>query len=541
MFATPMKPYLPYARVSSDEQKDAETIKTQIDAVEQYSRVNRVPIASEWILDDGVTGMIPLDERPGGARALELLRTGRYAGLICLNHKRIGRKALVIHQAVEQVEVELGLDILAIREPVPSNLAPGARALMRSLYAGVAQYDREEFLAAMRAGKVRAAREGRWSGGRVPYGYQLETVKQGGRSIKRLIINPETAQIALEIFTLYAEGKTQAVIAGILNARHVPHPSDDPKQGRSALRWHQSTISIILRNPVYKGEGQWGRRYETGNTRRNSPPERIIYYEDYQPPSIVTPEVWERCAHLRRQNTVEASRNARRFYLLRRLVYCGVCGKSYTGSGRRGGLFYYQCTSRVQGRYEKHCGNLMARADHLEREVLQEVRNLINAPDELLREITIALGEQEEQPKKDTVRDLAHLIRAKEREQERVITWARQGRITDDEMDAQLLMLREEVAALEGERECQERARREALGTRERLLAIEDFLQNLARRVDELPPEEMAEVVRHFVSKIVVTPRETGRGRPRPHAEMFLSLTPPLYSWKDPASSNCLT
>lgn len=155
------KPYLPYARVSSDEQKEAETIKTQIAEVERHASVSSLPLASEWVMDDGVSGVIPFHERPGGVRALELLRTGRYAGLACLNHKRIGRDAFVIHLAVRQIEQELGLDIQAVRESVPSQLAPGARALMRAMYAGVAQYDREELLAAMRAGKVRAAKEGR--------------------------------------------------------------------------------------------------------------------------------------------------------------------------------------------------------------------------------------------------------------------------------------------------------------------------------------------------------------------------------------------
>src|SRR5215212_3836275 len=157
------------------------------------------------ILDEGVSGMIPFHERPGGARVLELLRTGKYAGLACLNHKRIGRDAFVIHLAVRQIEQELTLDIQAVREPVPSQIAPGARALMRAMYAGVAQYDREELLAAMRAGKVRAAKEGRWSGGKVPYGMRLEAVRMAGRvkPVKRLAPDEETAPTVLEIFTLY--------------------------------------------------------------------------------------------------------------------------------------------------------------------------------------------------------------------------------------------------------------------------------------------------------------------------------------------------
>ncbi|HEY0003762.1 MAG TPA: recombinase family protein [Pyrinomonadaceae bacterium] len=527
-----MKPYLPYARVSSDEQKDAETIKTQIAEVERWAQSNSVSL-SDWILDDGVSGMIPLHEREGGARLLESLRSNNYAGLICLNHKRLGRDAYVIHLAVKQVEQELGLDILAIREPVPSQLAPGARALMRAMYAGVAQYDREELLAAMRAGKIRAAKEGRWSGGKIPYGCTLKTEKLGLRTVKRLIPDEERKHTVVEIFTLYSNGKTQAEIASILNARGVPHPDDRIK----GIEWHQSTISVILRNPVYKGEGQWRRRHQKGKSKPNSPPSEIIHYEDYNPPAIVSPALWDRCAELRKQNTLMASRNARRVYLLKRLVYCGLCGKSYTGSGGHGGFYYYQCTSRVTTRYEKHCGNVMTRADHLEGEVLKEVTSLIHAPDALLTEIVGALSTPDET--RDDSGRLSRLLAQKQLEKDRVIAWGRQGRITEGEMDAQLLMLRGEIEALEGERERVEREKRNAASARERLRTAEEFLYNLARRVDELPPAEMGEVLRHFVSRILITPRTDERGKRRPHAEMFLTLSPPLHNWNDPASSNC--
>jgi site-specific DNA recombinase len=258
-----MKPYIPYARVSSDEQKDAETIKTQIAEVVQHSLVANLPLAPEWIKDDGVSGVIPFHERRGGARVLEMLRTGNYAGVACLNHKRIGRDAYVIHLAIRQIEQELGGDIQAIREPVPSQLAPGARALMRAMYAGVAEFDREELLAAMRAGKLRAAKEGRFPGGSVPFGLRLEVMRLPGRAkpVKRIVPDEATAWIVAEIFTLYATGMSQSEIASLLNARGVQHPTGE--------RWQQSTLSYMLRNPSYKGEGAWRRRYEAKNSRGN--------------------------------------------------------------------------------------------------------------------------------------------------------------------------------------------------------------------------------------------------------------------------------
>jgi site-specific DNA recombinase len=470
-----------------------------------------LPLA-EWILDEGVSGMIPFNERPGGARALELLRTGRYAGLACLNHKRIGRDAYVIHLAVRQIEQELGLDIQAVREPVPSQLAPGARALMRAMYAGVAQYDREELLAAMRAGKVRAAKEGRWSGGKVPFGLRLEQGRIAGRvkPVKRLAPDEETAPVVLEIFTLYAGGASQERIASDFDARGVTHPTGD--------RWKQSTISYILRNPIYKGEGTWRRHYEAKNgkgtkSRYNSPPERIIRYEDYQVPAIVSKELWERCAHLRDENMRLASRNARRLYLLRGLVRCGVCDRSMTGvsyghrhNGQR--YTYYRCTSRADARVE-NCALRDVRAEELERVVWSGVEGFAASPGKVLTKLRAAMAANSGAGK--ITPDADKLRAAKERERERVITWARQGRITEEELDGQLLQLRAELAALESERARTESARSQTDALREQLRDAEAFLNELSWRVHDLTREEMAAILRRAVPRVVVKPRADGR------------------------------
>ncbi|PYS93976.1 MAG: hypothetical protein DMF64_03025 [Acidobacteria bacterium] len=532
-FMLTMKQYIPYARVSSDEQKDAETIKTQIAEVEQHSLVCNLLLAPEWITDDGVSGIIPFHERPGGARVLELLRTKRYAGVACLNHKRIGRDAYVIHLAVRQIEQELGGDIQAIREPVPSALTPGARALMRAMYAGVAQYDREELLAAMRAGKLRAAKEGRWSGGGVPFGLRLETVRVPGRMkpIKRLVPDEKTAAFVLEIFTLYAAGHSQKELARLFNARGVPHPTGD--------RWRQSTLSYMLRNPFYKGEGVWRRRYEAKNERGglskyNSSPESVVRYEDYQVPAIVPPELWAQCAHLRQEKTKLAPRNARHLYLLRGLVRCGVCRRTFTGVSNQHRWFYYQCNSRAE-HCVPNCGNRRVRAADLEHLVWEEIARFATNPGKVLgklRQARAPRGGAEVEPRR-----IEQHLAAKQRERARVITWARQGMITEEELDTQLVQLRAEVATLEAESARIGAAQAAARSARERLADVETFLESLAARVDALTDEERAQVVRQLVPRVVITPRADGRVK----VAATYAFAPPAYSWNCPASSVCLT
>ena len=501
-----MKPFIPYARTSSDEQKDAETIKTQIAEVERYAQGVSLALA-EWVMDDGVSGVIPFHERPGGARVLELLRTGKYAGVACLNHKRIGRDAYVIHLAVRQIEQELGGDIQAIREPVPSQLAPGARALMRAMYAGVAQYDREELLAAMRAGKLRAAKEGRFAGGSVPYGLKLETVRVVGRNkpVKRLVIDEETAWIIRELFTLYASGLSQAKIAQRFNERGVPHPTGD--------RWRQTTLSYMLGNPAYKGEGLWRRRYEAqnkrgGKSKYNSPPESVVRYEDYQVPAIVAPELWARCARLRETNKTLAPRHRRHPYLLAGLVRCGICGRTYTGVSNAGRWFYYQCMSHYQ-RGAPNCGNRRVKARELERLVWAEIVRFAENPGKVLRQIGRARAAL--LPSAETTRQLERQLQAKQRERARVITWAREGRITEEELDAQLVTLRAEIGGLEQERTRRGEAARTTELARTRLADAEAFFDELAGRLDSLSDEQRASVVRQLVPRVLLVPRKDGR------------------------------
>lgn len=107
--------------------------------------------------------------------------------------------------------------------------------------------------------------------------------------------------------------------------------------------------------------------------------------------------------------------------------------------------------------------------------------------------------------------DTNKLRATKERERERVITWARQGRITEEELDAQLMQLRTELAVLEGERARAESGRARADAAREQLRDAEKFLNELSRRVTDLTPEEMAAIVRRAVPRVVVKPRADGR------------------------------
>ena len=60
-------------------------------------------------------------------------------------------------------------------------------------------------------------------------------------------------------------------------------------------------------------------------------------------PAIVDPETFAQAQRLLRRNFAQAKRNARRAYLLRGLITCGLCGRTYVGDGNHArAQFYYR-------------------------------------------------------------------------------------------------------------------------------------------------------------------------------------------------------
>ena len=59
-----------YARVSTDEQKDNKTIENQKIELKRYAEFNNLKVY-EGYYDNGVSGVLSLDERPQGSKMLK--------------------------------------------------------------------------------------------------------------------------------------------------------------------------------------------------------------------------------------------------------------------------------------------------------------------------------------------------------------------------------------------------------------------------------------------------------------------------------------
>jgi len=113
--------------------------------------------------------------------------------------------------------------------------------------------------------------QGRYQGGRPPYGYRLgdagphpnKAHAAWGRRAHRLDPDPETAHVVRWIFAQRLAGHSVARIARALNEAGIPCPSaSDPQRNphRSGSGWTLGTVTTILQNPRYTGHQVWNRQ-----------------------------------------------------------------------------------------------------------------------------------------------------------------------------------------------------------------------------------------------------------------------------------------
>ncbi|MEV0053527.1 recombinase family protein [Saccharopolyspora shandongensis] len=112
--------------------------------------------------------------------------------------------------------------------------------------------------------------QGRFLGGRSPYGYRLvdagahpnQAHARWGRRVHRLEPDPATAPWVRWIFEQRAAGRSVARIAWELNERGVPCPSGADRMRnphRCGQAWIVRTVVGITESPRYTGRQVWNR------------------------------------------------------------------------------------------------------------------------------------------------------------------------------------------------------------------------------------------------------------------------------------------
>ncbi len=139
-----------YARVSSEEQRENQTIKTQIEAAKRWVEFQKLvehPIdIADLYLDDGVSGTIALAERPAGQRLLDDTAHGKFALVLVYKIDRLGRDPRDILNATHRLD-QLGVAVKSLTEEF--DLSTPSGKFMFNVFAAAAGFARDSQLERM--------------------------------------------------------------------------------------------------------------------------------------------------------------------------------------------------------------------------------------------------------------------------------------------------------------------------------------------------------------------------------------------------------
>jgi site-specific DNA recombinase len=508
-----MKSAAIYARVSSDKQREENTIASQTAALVTFAHEQQFDVPQEWVFeDDGYSGAELI--RPGLERVRDLAAEGLIQAVLVYAPDRLSRRYAYQILLIEEF-ARAGVETLFVRAPRAST--PEDELLVQ-FQGMIAEYERAQILERSRRGKRHRARSGEVSVlSGAPFGYRF--IRKTDQSAACYQIDDEQAQIVRRVFELYCvEGLSIGAIARRLNEQDIP-------TAKRRGRWERSTVWGMLRNPAYKGQACFGKtaiaprqritrplRMRGGIAPRNSASHERPR-EDWiaiAVPPIVSEEIFALAQERLEANKTHAPRRTVTPSVVQGLVSCAKCGYAFYRTSTRSSaraIHYYRCLGsdawrRLSGPV---CNNRPVRQDLLDDIVWTEIVRLLEDPqliqNELDRRLAAAREADPAKRREQTLRrDLVRIVKSIDR----LLTAYQEGLLSLDELRERMpnLRRREQTANAELRALLDQSVGRAAYLRLAETLTT--FLTRLRSAANGLDISERQRVVRLLVKEVLV-------------------------------------
>ncbi|HWO92639.1 MAG TPA: recombinase family protein, partial [Methylomirabilota bacterium] len=192
-----MKTAAIYARVSSDKQKEENTIASQTAALTAFAAEQGCAVPTEWIFEDeGYSGASLI--RPGLERVRDLAAEGQLDAVLVYAPDRLSRRYAYQILLIEEF-ARAGVETLFIRSP---RATTAEDQLLLQFQGMIAEYERAQILERSRRGKRHRARQGQVSVlSGAPFGYRY--VRKNEQSAAYYEINEVEAPVVRLVYERY--------------------------------------------------------------------------------------------------------------------------------------------------------------------------------------------------------------------------------------------------------------------------------------------------------------------------------------------------
>lgn len=366
------------ARVSSDRQREEQTIDSQIAELETWAKENDCIIVERYT-DDGWSGDILA--RPELDRLRDDAGKDLWEAVVWTDRDRLARRYAYQEIVLEELQ-EKGIEVIFLHQ---AKAETPEDKILQGFQGLFAEYERVKIVERMRRGKLYKAKMGKYMNLQAPYGYTY--IPKTKDSDPYLEINEEEADVVQKIFHWIAdEGLTiRAVIKRLHKLKIYPR-----KRKRDI--WGNGPVCRLLRNEAYIGQSHYNKsisavpenpknheKYKRvkKSSRRMRPKEEWV---PLKVPVIIEQELFYKVQQKLQNNLMFNRRNRKAPYLLTSLVYC-ICGRRRIGEGVREHR-YYRCCDRIN-RFPlpRECKASGVNAFHLDDMVWDRVTDLLVNPD----------------------------------------------------------------------------------------------------------------------------------------------------------------
>lgn len=513
--ARQMKTAAIYARVSSDRQKEEQTIASQTSALRAYAAAHEYLVPEGYVFEDeGWSGATLV--RPGLEHLRDLAAQGQMELVLVYSPDRLSRKYAYQVLLLEEF-ARHGVDVVFLQGPraeTPEDV------LLLQFQGMIAEYEKAQISERTRRGKRHRAQAGvvnALTG--APFGYRYVRKAEGAPA--RYEVLESEALVVREVFRRYTEEWTSL---GAL-ARWLTMAGVRTRTGQA--RWNKSSVWDMLRNPAYQGTACFQKTRQAERQRVNrrlrqrggipahpvcSRPRPREEWIEIPVPALVSTTQFALAQERFEQNRQFAARHTKRPSLLQGLLICQLCGYAlyrYSTRSTRRRLTYYRCTGMDAYRFPegRRCANRPVRQDMVEALVWEHIIQLLSNPalvrteiDRRLQELrTDRVGDvQREVATKELARLRAGITRLIEAYQEQLISL--------DELRTRMPSLRQRETMVQAQLATLEA---ELLDAETYMALAESLESSLARLHDAAQSLEVADrqrVLRLVVKEVRVGP-----------------------------------
>lgn len=342
-----------YARVSTELQKDEETVQNQLSEIRQAIKDDgNTLIESCEYVDEGWSGAIL--ERPSLDNMRADAREKKFDILYVYDKGRLARKYVYQEIVIEELT---NLEII-FKSLHDINGISAEEKLMGGVMGIFHEYERMKISERFRIGKLNKVRSGKLLGYQAPYGYDYIPIK--GKGLDKIngmfVINEEESKVVRMIFEWIGIEcvSIKEVIRRLYDLGITPKkqkrdtwtngPIHRMLKNETYIGQHHyyKSESVITKNPTAKTQKKYQNRHSMKGSRKTRPREEWLVVEV---PRIINDELFEKAKSQIKSNGKHSQRFKKNPYLFGGLIYCS-CGTVRTGEGQNG-HFYYRCTDRL--------------------------------------------------------------------------------------------------------------------------------------------------------------------------------------------------